>query len=189
MTAALAIGVAALAPGAAADDFKVRAVGTELMASKPGPPPPSPGPVTYEGPCPVKITFSGRIAVEGVEKTHLQGKPLPAVKYRFVRSDGGAGPERTMTFQPVQWDNVDAKLVPVQTWTLGGPSLPHYKGWMAIKILAPNPMESEKANFEVTCVGGRKIDPPKAGGGDRPTNPGTIKGFNPQPEPPARKVQ
>ena len=62
-------------------------------------------------------------------------------------------------------------------------------GFSVIKILSPNPMESGKAEFEVTCAGAGKIEPPKAGGSDRPTNPGTIKGFNPQPEPPARKVQ
>src|SRR5262252_9043833 len=44
---------------------------------------------TYHGSCPVKLTFSGRIAVSG-------GAGI--VSYRFVRSDNASAPAQTVTF-------------------------------------------------------------------------------------------
>ncbi len=89
--------------------------------------------------CPAQITFTGSIT---------SNRP-GTVSYIFTRSDGAT-------------DTVIKKLlfrragtVPVSTtWTLGGATLPHYKGWQAIKVLSPTPITSAQAPFELRC------DPP-----------------------------
>lgn len=89
--------------------------------------------------CPAQITFTGSIT---------SNRP-GTVSYIFTRSDGAT-------------DTVTKKLLfrragtlPVSTtWTLGGATLPQYKGWQAIKVLSPNPMTSAQAPFELRC------DPP-----------------------------
>ncbi len=96
----------------------------------------SAAPATFEGCCPAKISFSGRITVN--EKG--------TVRYTFTRSDGATAPAQSLTF-----DAPGSKPVST-TWTLGGASLPTFSGWEAIKILSPNPMESNKATFRVTCL-------------------------------------
>ncbi|KXK52113.1 MAG: hypothetical protein IPM61_06995 [Chlorobi bacterium] len=93
-------------------------------------------PTSYNGPCPGVIKFNGKIAANG------QG----TVKYQFIRSDGGVGAVQTLVFT-----GPGSKPVST-TWTLGGPSLPEFAGWEAIKILSPNPMESNHADFKLVCA-------------------------------------
>jgi hypothetical protein len=92
-------------------------------------------PARYEGPCPAVIKFSGNITANG----------KGVVRYTFIRSDGATGPVFTLTF-----DSAGRKSVET-TWTLGGPTLPTYSGWEAIKILSPNEMVSNRAGFRVVC--------------------------------------
>ena len=96
----------------------------------------SAAPGTFEGCCPAKIAFSGRITVNAAG----------TVRYTFTRSDGATAPEQTLAFTAAGSKDVST------TWTLGGSSLPTYSGWEAIKIVSPNPMESSKAMFSVTCL-------------------------------------
>ncbi len=93
----------------------------------------------YSGDCPAKIVFSGSITVN---------EP-GTVSYIFTRSDGATDTlTKKLTFSAAGTKSVST------TWTLGGAPLPRYKGWQAIKILSPNPLNSAHADFEVSC------DPP-----------------------------
>src|SRR5262245_54918018 len=112
-----------------ARDFRVEGAGLEAV------------PASYNGACPGVIKFNGKIQANG------QG----AIKYRFVRSDGATGPIEYLNF-----DSAGVKYVST-TWTLGdASSLPSYQGWEAIKILSPNEVESNRANFKLVCKGGPK---------------------------------
>ena len=105
-------------------------------------------PKKYQGPCPAKINFDGKI---GVNKAG-------SVKYTFTRSDGAKGPKYTM--------QVATSKTVKTTWTLGGQKLPKYTGWVGLKILSPVPADSPrlaeklefKAHFEVICTNVAKPD-------------------------------
>ncbi len=79
----------------------------------------SPAVKAYSGDCPAKIVFNGSITVNAPG----------IVSYIFTRSDGATDTQtKTIKF-------LAAGSKPVSTtWTLGGPSLPNYKGWQAVKI-------------------------------------------------------
>lgn len=102
-------------------------------------------PESYSGKCPATIRFDGVITVQNNTRPPLN------VQYRFIRSDGALSPISTVTFTGNGSKNVST------TWTLGGPSLPTYSGWQAIKILYPREVESNRANFSVAC----QAEPPK----------------------------
>lgn len=71
------------------------------------------------------------------------------VSYIFTRSDGATDTNiKKLKFLAAGSKSVSA------TWTLGGATLPDYKGWQTIKILSPSALNSAHANFEVYC------DPP-----------------------------
>lgn len=92
------------------------------------------------GKCPLTVKFNGNITAEGAG----------TVTYKFTRSDGGAGPAFTITF-----DGSGTKPVSNE-WTLGDASaLPRYEGWMAISTVSPNVMESshETGSFVLNCAG------------------------------------
>lgn len=93
-------------------------------------------PAAHNGACPATITFLGRIKATG------RGR----VAYTFLRSDGARGPVFTVDF-----DEAGEKEVST-TWRLGGPGLPFYRGWKAIRIFAPNVRFSNRAVFEVRCL-------------------------------------
>jgi len=92
-------------------------------------------PANYSGPCPGTIKFSGKIVAKG------KGE----VKYQFFRSDGATGPVMSVVF-----DGPGSKEIST-TWTLGGAGLPTYTGWEAVRVLSPNSIESNRANFTLTC--------------------------------------
>lgn len=89
-------------------------------------------PARFEGPCPKTVNFVGTIAVNRAG----------TVRYTFLRSDGARGPVHEIRF-----DGPGSKEVST-SWQLGR----SYAGWMAIKILAPREMESNRANFELRCT-------------------------------------
>lgn len=93
-------------------------------------------PFDYSGPCPVKITFSGRISVVG---------GAGRVSYRFARSDGASAPVQTLTFDAPGSKDVST------IWTLGGAVLPNFSGWQAIEILEPQERRSGNATFKIRC--------------------------------------
>ena len=106
-------------------DFRVEGAGAEAS------------PTSYVGPCPGVIKFSGKIQANGAGR----------VKYTWLRNDGATGP-----VEYVDFTEAGVKLVST-TWTLGDASaLPNYVGWEQIKILSPNAMLSNKADFKLTCT-------------------------------------
>lgn len=88
--------------------------------------------------CPVTVVFNGYIAMDGPG----------TVTYQIVRSDGATSAVYSVGFAK------DGVHTVRETWTLGDASaLPHYEGWMAIRVLTPNEVESNHAdgNFIMTC--------------------------------------
>lgn len=83
-------------------------------------------------PCPVTIKFPGTITAKG----------RGVVKYTFLRNDGATGPVFTLEFTTSGTRTVNT------TWTL---SPPYYEGWVALKVLSPNEMLSDKAVFTLKC--------------------------------------
>ncbi|WP_457607892.1 hypothetical protein [Nitratifractor sp.] len=88
-------------------------------------------PTHYTGPCPKKIRFSGSI--------HFNH--AGTIKYRFIRSDGAAGPIKTLHV-----DHAGTRLVHTY-WTLNQ----SLSGWVRIKILSPSVHYSPKAHFNLQC--------------------------------------
>jgi len=123
-------GIATLIAWKAHDrDFRVEGAGAEA------------NPTSYTGACPGLIKFSGKIQASGAGR----------VKYTWLRNDGATGP-----VEYVDFTEAGVKLIST-TWTLGDAvALPHYVGWEQIKILSPNDMLSNKANFKLTCTQKKK---------------------------------
>jgi hypothetical protein len=90
---------------------------------------------SYSGICPVDINFKGTIT------TDKPGK----VQYRFVRSDGVIHPVETLEFNTPGTKEVTA------TWIACDPVKARYEGWQSINIVYPEELQSNKANFSVTC--------------------------------------
>lgn len=89
--------------------------------------------------CPCTFTFSGTIQVP----------QAGTVQYQFVRSDGGTS-SLTVLNCP------QAGTYPVKTsWTL----TQTYNGWIVLKIVSPEAVESNKANFYLTCHPKVEINP------------------------------
>ncbi len=93
-------------------------------------------PFDYVGPCPVTITFSGRISAAGGAGT---------VTYKWLRNDGASAPVETITFSGPGSKDIST------IWYLGGPGLASYEGWQALQILDPQERTSERATFRVRC--------------------------------------
>jgi len=92
-------------------------------------------PFNYSGPCPVKITFSGRISVAGGGGD---------VTYKFLRSDGASAPVQTLHF-----DESGSKDIST-TWTLGA-SGRSFEGWQVIETFDPQGREWDPAAFQIHC--------------------------------------
>lgn len=94
----------------------------------------SANPATFSGYCPVTIRFSGSIEVSA---------PC-TLFYRFIRSDGVAGPNSVYKF--VMAGIIGRKNVSY-VWQVSS----SYSGWVAIEILSPVSGRSTNATFSVTC--------------------------------------
>jgi WD40 repeat protein len=93
-------------------------------------------PDRYSGPCPVVVTFNGRITV-----TSGAG----AVVYRFVRSTGKPGPEKALSF-----DSPGTKEVST-VWKFGGPNYPKLTGAFYLEVVSRPQKSSGWAHFQITC--------------------------------------
>ncbi|MCP5101968.1 MAG: hypothetical protein GY950_01250 [bacterium] len=91
-------------------------------------------PTSFNGQCPKKFTFLGRIT------SNSRG----VVKYKWLRSDNANAPVKTIRF------NKPGTKTVTTTWTLGAPGMT-YNGWQAVRILAPNQMTSNRAAFKLKC--------------------------------------
>jgi hypothetical protein len=98
----------------------------------------SANPTIYNGSCPAFIEFSGTI-YDNVGNRDI--------RYRFIRSDGASGQEQVIHFNQPGSQSVST------SWTLGDiNALPSYQGWVAIEILQPIQLQSNRAEFEMYCA-------------------------------------
>lgn len=67
------------------------------------------------------------------------------VTYKWERSDGAIASEKTEVFSEAGSKTVST------TWTLTRTSGQTYNGWQRVKILSPNSITSNEANFNVSC--------------------------------------
>lgn len=104
--------------------FKVRSVSASVSEPE------------YRGFCPHRFEFTGRIT------TNREG----TVRYRWLRSDGSAYPEKTLVFAAAGTKTVS------DHWQLGGVMGTYRDRWMRIEILAPNSLLSNKAMFDLECI-------------------------------------
>ena len=117
-------------------------------------------PAASRGPCPVKFTFTGKVALS------KKGR----FTYKWVRSDGAID---TAVHAPVVYDGVNPAIV-TTTWTLGAPGAPFhpFHGWQKLHILSPEDNLSGPANFTLDCgpgtTGGGN---PTGGDPTHPNNP------------------
>lgn len=93
-------------------------------------------PTAFQGTCPATIRFTGEI------RASKPGK----VQFKYVRSDGAPSPVQTLLFSTPGSKPIST------TWTLGGPSLPRYTGWIAIEFVHPLTDRSPPANFSIQCA-------------------------------------
>jgi hypothetical protein len=63
----------------------------------------------------------------------------------FVGTNGVASALYTLRFEQEGTQPV------ANSWTIGKTSLPRFSGWVSIKILTPNEMESASAHFREDC--------------------------------------
>jgi len=98
-------------------------------------------PESYSGQCPTTIKFEGVITVKNITKPPLK------VQYKFIRNDGAFAPIQTLDFEK------DGSKRVHTTWTLGGPELPTYSGWEAIKVVYPRDVESNKVSPTSAVIG------------------------------------
>jgi hypothetical protein len=97
----------------------------------------SANPATYNGPCPARIEFSGTITDNVGNRD---------VTYRFIFSDGA-----TQAMPVIHFNQPGSQTVST-SWTLGGNTLTSYQGWAAIEILQPVQLQSNRAEFSMTCT-------------------------------------
>ncbi len=95
----------------------------------------APNPVTFTGPCPTKVIFSGHITTDGPGK----------VTYVWVDSDGNVSQPNSITFDVAGTQEV------VTNWTLGtnGKTI---AAWELLRVTSPNGMDSSHADFTLTCA-------------------------------------
>jgi hypothetical protein len=84
-------------------------------------------------PCPVTVQLNGTITTSGPAE----------VKYTWLSSDNSTWPEKTINFTKAEMQKV------TETWQLGKT----YTGWVQLKVVSPNSLLSNRANFKVTCGG------------------------------------
>ena len=89
----------------------------------------------FEGPCAKTFDFEGEIIVDG----------SMTVKYTWLRSDGATSPEESLEFEAAGTKTVST------AWTLGGSGGSYEGNWQQLKIISPNEMLSNKAEFDLLC--------------------------------------
>jgi hypothetical protein len=74
-------------------------------------------------------------------------KKVGPVQYKFIRTDGALAPVQAIVFpKPTR------KLVRAD-WTIGK----NYAGWMAIEVMYPEHVVSNKAHFQIRCSTSAKL--------------------------------
>jgi hypothetical protein len=78
-----------------------------------------------------QVHFSGRINATAPGE----------VVYQWVRSDNASAPQQRLNFTK------PGPLPITYTWSIKGSAT----GWVAFKIISPNPIESRKVDFRINC--------------------------------------
>ena len=92
-------------------------------------------PNNYSGHCPVQVRFTARITAIG----------KGTIKYRFVRTNLKAGPEKSLVFE-----SAGSKEVSVN-WKFGGRRYPNPSGSFYLEIVSPEPYKSDEAAYTIRC--------------------------------------
>jgi hypothetical protein len=92
---------------------------------------------SYEGPCPVTITFRGTVEVDDPGTVAVQ----------WLRSDGA-----TSAATPLAFPAAGNKTV-THTWTLGDyvPAFRPFTGWLKLRVTSSSVMKEGYAEFSVNC--------------------------------------
>ncbi len=90
------------------------------------------GPASFTGKCPKEFVFKGQITSDRAG----------IVEYKWIRSDGGIAPVKTIRFERPGTIGVRS------TWTINR----NYTGWKSIQIIAPNHIGSNRASFKLKCL-------------------------------------
>jgi hypothetical protein len=110
--------------------------GVTLSLSFPGPSMES----SYSGACPLKLDLYGHITASGSGQVRFQMLP---------EGHPGIWPEEVLDFSAQGTKQVH-KILPnlgSNVWKPGS----HHTGWYTLKVLSPQPMESNQAEYDVTC--------------------------------------
>ena len=121
-----------LGPGGAAGATTTTAAVTSNVSAVSG------SPASFEGTCPVSVTFSGRISVSGGPAT---------VTFRWVRSDGAAGETRALRFTGSGAQSRTVRTV----MAVGGPG-ENATAWAQLRVLSPTAKTSARANVSAACA-------------------------------------
>lgn len=89
-------------------------------------------PARYAGTCPTKVQFKGTITTDGPAE----------VKYTWASFDGGTWPEKIIKFNAAGTRPVSESR---------DVFAPGQNGWMQLKVLAPNTLQSTQAKYTFTC--------------------------------------
>ena len=117
-------------------------------------------PATYEGPCPIpSYHFSGTITDNVGNRD---------VRYRFIGNDGYVESERVIHFDEPGSQSVSRTFA----LSYGPEPITSEQGWMAIEILEPVQLQSNRAVYDLRCT----PTPGGGGGGTTPTTPTTPGG-------------
>ena len=89
----------------------------------------------FTGPCSKKIDFEAEIDADG---------PM-TVSYTWLRSDGATAPENSITFEEAGTKKVTT------SWTLGANGESYEGYWQQLKVISPEEILSNKAEFNLHC--------------------------------------
>lgn len=97
----------------------------------------SPDRPSYEGACPVTVTFRGTVEVDGPGTVGVQ----------WVRSDGVTSATTMLMFPAAENKSI------TNTWTLGDyvPAFRPFNGWQKLRVTSDSTMKEGYAEFSVTC--------------------------------------
>jgi hypothetical protein len=108
-------------------------------------------PADYKGPCPAVIDFTWKVWAAGSGGN---------VSYQVVRGDGVIGDQQTLAFEGPGSKDVRA------SWQLGSAdSSRNYSSWVALRVLGPQKLDSDKIPFKLQCVPGTREAAPATGAG------------------------
>ena len=94
----------------------------------------------YSGACPLKLDLYGHITATGSGQVRVQMMPEghPGIWPEEVLDFSGPGTKHVHKILPNLGSNI---------WKPGS----HHTGWYVLKVLSPQPMESNQAEYDVTC--------------------------------------